>query len=402
MENTKAKKLTIWTRGYTCAFLANMFLCFSQNCANTLISTYAAFLGAGAVMVGTISGLYFGVAFAARPFAGPAITYLDKKKIMIVTYLLGVITNIAYALAGSVSMFVLARILHGLQFAFVGSLNQTIASNSLPKEKLGSGIGFFGVAGALAMTVGPGIGIAVRDWGTGLWGEAGGYTAVFTLAAVFMFFGMIPAMCLPSIKPTEEEKKSVGKWYKNIVAKETIIPATILCLLSLSSVLNSTYMVPYSVELGIPSVALYFTVYALAMLATRPISGKLLDKLSLNLILIPAFFVFAISVVIIGTAHNLTGLLIGAAVAALGYGALNPAILAMCMRTVEPARRGVASNTQYFGMDLGFFLGPTLGGMTYAATGTYSAMFLINGLIPMSLGLILFVVTWPKLKNRLF
>ena len=132
----KRESRSIWNRGFTCAFFANLLLCFSQNTANTLISTYADYLGAGAVLVGAISGLYFGVAFAARPISGPVITILDKKKIMLATYAMGVVTNVAYALAGTVPLFILARILHGLQFAFVGSLNLTIASDSLPREKL--------------------------------------------------------------------------------------------------------------------------------------------------------------------------------------------------------------------------------------------------------------------------
>ena len=88
---------SIWNRGFTCAFFANLLLCLSQNTANTLISTYASYLGAGAVLVGAISGLYFGVAFAARPISGPVITLLDKRKIMIATYIAGVVTNVAYA-----------------------------------------------------------------------------------------------------------------------------------------------------------------------------------------------------------------------------------------------------------------------------------------------------------------
>lgn len=398
----KQKKLTIWTKGFTCAFLANICLGFSQNCANTLISTYAAFLGAGAVLVGTISGLYFGVAFAARPFAGPILTILDKKKIMIVTYLLGIVTNLVYAMSGDVPMFVVARVLHGLQFAFVGSLNMTIASDSLPKEKLGSGIGFFGVANSLATMLGPSLGIAVRDWGISQWGEAGGYTVVFLMSSLFMVIGLIPVFLMPSFKPTEEARKSVGAWYKNIIATETLAPAAILCLLGLSSILLNTYMVPYSVELGIPSIGIYFTVYAVVLLAVRPICGKLLDTVSMNLLLIPGFLIFASSFIVIGCANGLPMLLVGAVLSALGFGVINPTFQAMCMRTVIPARRGVASNTQYFGVDLGYFLGPTFGGMVYAATGTYSTMYLINGLVPTMAALLLFLVCWPKLKNRLY
>jgi hypothetical protein len=44
-----SEKATIWTKGFTCAFIANIMLCFSQNTVSPLISKYASFLGAGTV-----------------------------------------------------------------------------------------------------------------------------------------------------------------------------------------------------------------------------------------------------------------------------------------------------------------------------------------------------------------
>ena len=399
MDNTGNKKLTIWTRGYICALLGNLFLCFSQHCVNSLISTYANFLGASAVLVGTIAGLYFAVACAARPIAGPAITMVNKKKLMIWVYVAGVVTNLIYAVAGSVTVFIIARIIHGLQFAFVGSLGLTIASDSVPREKLGSAVGLYGVGLALAMALGPSMGIALRDWATLRWGQAGGYTAVFLLAAVFMFLAIIPTICLPD--PGRPERGAVGVWYKNILAKETLLPTVMMGLISMSSTMFNAYMVPYAETLGIPNIAIFFTVYALVLLAARPIFGKLADKVSVEKVLIPSLIVFALSYVVVGLGRNLTAMLIGAALAAIGYGAANPTIQTLCIRTVEPERRGVASNTTFFGIDIGYFLGPFLGGMIYSRSN-YSVMYLCTGVIPQIVCLILFIATWRGLKKRLY
>ena len=400
--NSKTKKTTIWNLGFTCAFLANLLLCFSQGVVNTLISTYAAYLGAGAVLVGTISGLYFGVAFAARPISGPVITILDKKKIMLATYALGVITNVAYALAGNIPLFILARVLHGLQFAFVGSLNLTIASDSLPPEKLGSGIGIFGIGTALAMCVGPSLGIAVRDFGETHWGGGAGYTAVFLLAAFFMLLAILPCALMPRQVQTAEDRKALGAWYKNIISVETLLPTLILCLISVASILYSTYMVPYAAELGIEDIGLFFTVYALVLLGARPLFGRISDRIGVGKVMIPSLVVFMASFLVVGLGRSMPMMLLGAVLSALGYGASNPAIQTVCIRTVEPRRRGVASNTQYFGMDLGYFLGPTIGGFLYAGMGSYSDMYLWGGIVPLALALVIFALTWGKLKKRLF
>ena len=397
----KKKKTTIWNRGYTCAFLANLLLCFSQNTVNPLISTYATWLGAGAVLVGTISGLYFGVAFAARPISGPAITILDKKKLMIFTYSLGFITNIGYALAGSVPVFIAARVVHGLQFAFVGSLNLTLASDNLPREKLGSGIGIFGIGGALATAIGPSIGIAVRDFGRNMWGERGAYTAVFLLAALLMLLGVIPCALLPMKKKSKEDLAALGKWYKNILAVETIPAAILMGLISISNSLYSTYMVPFAEQLGIDNIGLFFTVYAIFLLGARPLFGKLSDKVGMDKVVVPSLVLFALSFVAVGVGRSMPWILVGAVLDALGYGALSPALQTLCIRTVEPERRGVASNTQYFGMDLGYFVGPMIGGLLYKY-GTYSSMYLFGGIIPLALALVIFAIIWPKQKNHLY
>ena len=64
-----------------------------------------------------------------------------------------------------------------------------------------------------------------------------------------------------------------------------------------------------------------------------------------------------------------------------------------------PIKRGVASNTSYFGMDLGYFLGPTLGGLVVAKGYSYGTMYLC-ALIPLLLGTLIFAFTWRKFKLR--
>jgi MFS family permease len=245
------------------------------------------------------------------------------------------------------------------------------------------------------------VGIAIRDWAGARWGGGAGYTAVFLTAAFVMLLALIPCILIPAGKPTAEERAALGKWYRNILAKETIPGALLLCLVSVSSILYTTYMVPYAASLGIESIGVFFTVYALVLLGARPLFGRLSDKVGMDKVMLPSFVVFALSFIAVGLGRSLPMLLAGAVLGALGYGALNPAIQTLCIRTVEPERRGVASNTEYFGMDLGYFLGPFLGGLLYSA-GSYSSMYLIGGIAPLALGTALFLLTWRRLKDHLF
>ena len=207
---------------------------------------------------------------------------------------------------------------------------------------------------------------------------------------------------LARLELTAEEKAVIGKWYRNIVSPETITPALLLCFVSMSSILYTSYMVPYASELGIAGIGSFFTVYAVGLVVTRPLFGRLSDRVGAEKVLVPGILLFALSFLFIGISRGLPMLLAGAVFGALGYGALNPILQTICIRTVVPERRGVASNTQYFGIDLGYFVGPMLGGLLYDHFGTYSAMYLLGGIAPLCVTLVLFLLVWGKLKRRLY
>ena len=205
------KKVTIWNRTFVCCVLAQMFFVFSHQFTSPLVSSYAAFLGAGATIVGMLSGLYYGIAFAMRPISGPLVTVQNRKILMIVAYSLGFIVNVLYASTSSIPLFILTRVIHGVQYSLVGSLLLTVASSSLPKEKMGSGIGVFGVAGVFGTALGPSIGIALREWGNANWGDGGGYKVTFIAAAICCVLSLIPSLLVQNQRAlTREEREALG------------------------------------------------------------------------------------------------------------------------------------------------------------------------------------------------
>ena len=157
---------TVWNRTFICAMLCQLFIGLSQYIVNPLVSSYAAYLGAGPKLVGLLTGLYFGVSLLLRPVTGPALVRLDKKILLFFVFGMGIIVNFLYATFDSIPMFIAVRVLHGVQFGLVGSLLITIAGDSLPKGKDGLRPRLFGIGNALSMTLGPTIGLAIRSWGS--------------------------------------------------------------------------------------------------------------------------------------------------------------------------------------------------------------------------------------------
>ena len=392
-------KSSIWTRNFICVLITNCTLSLSHNAVNTLVSTYTAFLGAGPKLMGLLTGLFFGVALAMRPVAGPVTTRMDKRKLMIIVYSLGSLVNLGYALFHTIPVFTVFRLLNGIQYAFVGSLGMTIAADSLPKEKMSSGLGVFGVSGAIATSVAPRISIALWNSGISMGNENFGFTLVFLFASVVLAIGVIPSILMTSSPGINSQPETVGKWYQTIISKPAILPSVVMMLLIVSYSLFNGYMVNYGVEISVTNIGVFFTVLALVMLASRPLCGTLSDKLGLRKVFLPGALIFAASFGIIGGAKTLTPIIIGAVLAGIGYGAASPALQSLVMQTEPKARRPVASNTLFVGSDLGFFFGPIIGGFIRDAA-TYRTVMLF-GIIPAFLASVLFLASWPAASRRM-
>jgi len=394
----KTEKVSIWSRNFICIMFTNCLLQMSHSASNTLVSTYATFLGAGPRIMGLLTGMFFGVALAMRPVAGPIQAKVDHRKLMIGVLVIGCIVNLGYAGFHTIPLFVCFRVLHGIQYAFVGSLCITIAADSLPQSRMASGLGVFGVSSAVAQSIAPQLGLTVRAFGMKLGTEDTGYTALFLFSVLCLLLSLVPAILMrPDARP-KEQTANKGKWYANIISKNALVPAICMMFLLMAYSIFSNYMVPFGEEKGIGNIGLFYTVFAGLMLATRPISGMLTDKLGLRKLFIPGVILFIASFLIVSSADSLTVVLAGAFVAAFGYGTVNPCIQTLTMQMEPRAKRAVASNTLYVGLDIGLFLGPVLGGFVRDFANYKSVIF--AGCVPAALAMVAFLVFWPTASRR--
>ncbi|NLD38572.1 MAG: MFS transporter [Desulfatiglans sp.] len=390
--------VTIWNRNFICILLISFILAISHFAINPLIASYALHLGASAHIMGLLTGIFFGVAFSMRPISGPVLTKFDKRKLMILVFFIGGVANIGYALFDNISAFIAFRLLHGLQYALVGTLTMTLAGDNLPKEKMASGMGIYGLSSSLSMALAPTLGISILNFGTNLKNENFGFTSVFLFAAVISFLGLIPGLFLLPDKKTKEDILSTGAWYKNIASVHAIPMALVMFFIYLGWSLYNVYTVEYAKELNISGISSFYTVLAGVLVITRPASGYLTDRYGLTRILIPSLIIMALSFIIIGSAKTIGTMLIGAAVASLGFGAFQPAMYSMCMLSETPLKRGVASNTLYIGIDVSLFLGPVLGSMVYDMYN-YSIMFESASLVIL-MAIVVFILLLPSYYRR--
>ena len=394
------KKSTIWTRGFICIMISNVFASLATFSVNTYLTTYMTWLDVGADLAGLIAGIYYAVGLLMRPISGPMQATMNKKKLMTATFVLAFIVNLSYARFPRVVPFVIFRLIHGVYLAFYGSLTMTIAASSLPEEKMSSGLGVYGLTGIVSQTLGPSAGVAAMDLGNSLWGDGGGFRAIFLMSALFSLFSVLPCFFLPEIDAAETVEEKKEAWYKQIIAKEALIPSAVYGLFIMGSMVLTTYMIPYGEYKGISNVGLYFTISAVFMVLTRPIAGRITDHFGPNHTFYPGMALYMMAFVLIANARSLIGIVAGAACAAMGAGIVNPGLQSMTMQSVPRRKRAVASNTLYTIMDIGNFLGPTLGGFILSRSGNRYETMWLSVLVPLGLAMVVFALGWKTYQHN--
>lgn len=376
---------TIWNPMFLSIFFANMALNMGQQMSNSLLSLYANSLGAPADQIGQLMSMFAVTALIFRFISGPAMNAYNRRKLvgMAMSFMATAYLGFSFApkiapLIGLEAITILKafRLLQGVGNAFGSACCLTIVSDTLPKDQFTTGMGYYSVAQVVAQAIGPTIGVFLRD----LFGYNTSYIIIFFVMCVAIFTStrvkLAPRKTIPfSLK------------LSNMIAKEAIIPASITFMVAMGFTSINAFMLVYAEERGIQGGSLFFTVYALTLLATRPMIGKLTDKHGFVKVATPSVFMTACSLVLIGISNNTFMLLIAAFVNAFGYGAVQPMLQSLCMKAVPTERRGSAAGTNYIGMDSATIIGPSVCGIV-ADTFGYTPIMWVVMTVPILAGMV--------------
>lgn len=387
---------TIWNKMFLSIFFANMALNMGQQMSNSLLSLYANSLGTPADQIGQLMSMFAVTALIFRFISGPAMNAFNRKKLVamamgfMATAYLGFSFSPDIAAAIGVEPVVVLkafRLLQGIGNAFGNSCCLTIVSDTLPKDKFTTGMGYYACAQVIAQSIGPTVGVFMRD--------IFGYNTTYIITFCVMCLAVLVST---QVRLAPRERKPFSMDLNNIIAKEALVPAAITFLIHTGFTAINSFLLVYSEERGIAGGSFFFTVYALTLLVTRPAVGKLTDRFGFIKVAIPAALMTAASLAMIGFSTNTFMLLLAAFINAFGYGAIQPMLQSLCMKSVTPDRRGSASSTNYIGMDISMLLGPSLCGMVADVMGYTPAMWLAMT-VPVFMGMACILIFHKNIQN---
>ena len=393
MEKT-GKTESIWSVPFVILLAANFFQSMAAFMANTTIPLYIDAMGAGAGIVGIVVGSFAITALLIRPFAGPAFDSFSRKRLLMIAQGINGIAFVLYGIVGSVPAFIAVRLLHGIGIGCSGPLAMSLVSEYLPIAKFATGISVYSLAQTFAQVLGP---------GTGLWLiDAIGFQGTYLIAAGLLIASVAS---ISRVREIPRERPPYQLRLGRMFAREAVDKAIVIMLFALAFGGTTSYLVLYGTKLGIENLGLYFVVYALCLLVTRPLYGRLADAFGAERVLVPGVLFFAASYVMLAYTVDFAGLMAVAVVASAGFGACMPLAQTLAMQSVPEQRRGAASNTTFTGLDVGSLCGPFFAGsaieLLEPATGSvlaaYSQMWLVM-LIPMAIAFVM-IIRWNLKKQ---
>lgn len=371
---------TIWTKSFILACLG-CFMLFANfyMLLSALPLAIQRSMDGGARDMSLVVSIYVLGIVVLRPFSGVLADKFGKRMVAIATMIGFSICSFAYLGVQAIFPLLLIRFVHGLFHSAATTAHAAMAIDMLPAEKKGEGIGYYGLAMSLSMVLGPALGIyLLHVYDDRLLLLVSGIFAVIG----YLFTVFIPkplARQLPLANLNQER----GKLGLSRFLAYSAIPVSIAALLfsfCYSSLIS--FMAVYTKELGVPNAGMYFFIaFALSILLSRPLVGKLLDRRGPSYLMYPALFIFACGILFLSFASGSIAIICAGLLLGLAYGAIFPCLQTITVRLSPPHRTGAATATFFLFYDSGFGTGAFALASLAAVVG-YSKMYmLVSGLV---------------------
>ncbi len=171
-----------------------------------------------------------------------------------------------------------------------------------------------------------------------------------------------------------------------LFSRRALFPAFIaLCMTAtFGTVVSFLPLLVQTYHLGNPG--LFFTVYSVVVVLSRPWAGRWSDRFGRAAVIIPGMMVLAASMAVLAYTTSRQGLLWAAMLQGLGFGAVHPAIMALVVDRSTPQERGAALATLMGAFDVGVGIGAMGLGLVLEYTDFTVTFLCAGGLALMGAG----------------
>lgn len=360
----------IFSRDFLFIWLANFFIFLGFQMTLPTLPIFVKELGGSDQIVGLIVGVFTFSALLFRPFAGNALETRGRQVVYIFGLSLFVISVGAFAFATSIFLLIVMRILQGVGWGFSTTASGTIATDLIPPKRRGEGMGYYGLSGNLALALGPALGLSLVG--------VISFTQLFLIASAMGLIALLLALMIGYKKVEESPDKTTTVKF-DVFEKSAINPSILLFFITLTFGGIATFLPLYAIERSVEGISLYFFVYAIFLMISRLIAGKIYDEKGHMYVFPPGAFMILIAMILLAWLPSTSILLLAAAFYGFGFGSVQPALQAWAVNSAAENRKGMANATFFSFFDLGVGIGAMGFGIIANQLG-YRYIYIISAL----------------------
>ena len=372
------------------------FLGYAPNSMLTpTFPLYVTHLGGSPFEVGLVLASFAVTSVLLRPLIGTWADHWNEAGVLVSGLLLQG-ASILLCLIPGVEATMLANGFRGIGWAALNTGGYSLLALSAPTERRGEASGYYsGVQGSVTILF-PAVALWLID------APLGGFKAVFVVASALAVIGAGAGVVLGRYAPRAAhapEPDRSRSWRLEIftfLERDILLPSALLFCSNLSLPAVTSFVVLYAREIGIGNLGSYFVVCGATSLLSRPLLGRVSDKVGRGPSLAAGFTLQIVALCLLATVSSPTGLLISGVLYMLGFAIGSSTTLALAVERANPQRRGRAMATFSVAFPLSAGVGALLTGSAVELAGYFWMYLIVAGLL--TSGLVLALANWSSLK----
>jgi MFS family permease len=335
-------------------------------------------LGSSRADAGLFLTVYTWASALSAPFTGALADRFGRRRMLVLAAGAFALFSLLYGIVRPLPLLLAVACLHGFFWSGMLSATGALIADVIPVARRTEGIGYYGMSATAAVAVAPAIGLAVYHHG---W-----LVLMIELAVMALALLAMATQVREAARPTDEVRNRSGAHHAAVDDSGDVVSASAppsprlprltealswrvvasasgLFLVALPYGGITSYAALLAAERHIAPRSLFFTVFALTVLATRIVLPRLADRyekpmllLLVSLVLVPP------GLALLGLAHSRAMLVVAGIVFATGFGNAYPTFMTWVLARTDPRQRAATFGSVLLAFDTAIGTGSLLVG----------------------------------------
>lgn len=356
MDETKP---VLWNRNFIQCCISYFLMNFAFYMLIPTLPVYLVDeLGVSTSEVGVVLSSYTIGLMCVRPFSGYLVDCFSRKPLYLFTFIVFASLFAGYLFAVTLWAIMAVRFMQGGFMGMTSVSGNTITIDVIPSKRRGEGMGFYGLAVNLGMSLAPLLAVP-------LYGKYGFHWMVAaSLLVAFIGVFSVSRIQYPRRKLMKRPAFSLDRF----ILLKALPAAFSYLLIAIPYGMVLSFVVLYGKEIGVENAGYFFLCMAAGVGTSRLVSGRLVDHGKIHWVSICSLISLIFSFALFALVHQpavffASGLIIG-----VGYGISVPAYQCLFVNVAPHNLRGTATSTFLTSLDLGVGTGTLLAGFIASHT----------------------------------